>query len=101
MSPDHWLLILCLAVGAYGLRLAGLIGGQAIIRNARLKTLLDDLPGCLIVALVAASLANSDLTVWLAALFALAVAILSNNVVITMALGFAAMFGLQYFGVSL
>ena len=101
MSPDHWLLILCLAVGAYGLHLAGLIGGQAIIRNARLKTLLDDLPGCLIVALVAASLANSDLTVWLAALFALAVAILSNNVVITMALGFAAMFGLQYFGVSL
>ena len=45
MTLDHWLLIGLLAIGAYGLRLAGLFGGQAILQNARLKTLLDDLPG--------------------------------------------------------
>ncbi|MDF2367854.1 AzlD domain-containing protein [Sneathiella sp.] len=100
MTLDHWLLIALLAVGAYGLRLAGLIGGQAILHNAKLKTLLDDLPGCLIVALVATSLADAAPLTWIAAAFALVVAIVSNNVVITMALGFAAMFGLQYFGVG-
>jgi|3_EtaG_2_1085321.scaffolds.fasta_scaffold09295_2 uncharacterized membrane protein len=97
MTLDHWLLIAFLAVGAYGLRLAGLIGGQAILRNERLKTLLDDLPGCLIVALVATSLADASPLTWIAAAFALVVAILTNNVVITMALGFAAMFGMQFF----
>ncbi|WP_373083964.1 AzlD domain-containing protein [Sneathiella sp.] len=100
MTMDHWLLIAGLAVGAYGLRLAGLIGGQAILRHERLATLLDDLPGCLIVALVATSLADASATLWIAAAFALVVAILSNNVVVTMALGFAAVFGMQYFGVG-
>lgn len=38
--------------------------------------------------------------IWIAAAFALVVAIVSSNVVITMALGFAAMFGLQYFGMG-
>lgn len=99
MTLDHWLLIGLLAIGAYGLRLAGLFGGQAILQNARLKTLLDDLPGCLIVALVATSLADASPLTWIAAAFALLVAILSNNVVITMALGFAAMFAMRYFGI--
>lgn len=97
MSLDHWLLILLLALGTYSLRLIGLFGGQRMIRNERFRTLLADLPGCLIVALVAASLGNADPITWIAAAIALIVAILTRNVVITMALGFAAMFALRYF----
>ncbi len=100
MTFDHWLLIGVLALGTYSLRLAGLIGGQAILRNAKLKVLLDDLPGCLIVALVATSLADAAPLTWIAAAFALGIAIVTNNVVITMALGFAAMFAMRYFGVG-
>ena len=96
MTHDHWLLILILAVGTYSLRLIGLYGGQRMIRNERLKNLLADLPGCLIVALVAASLGNADPITWIAAAIALFVAIITRNVVITMALGFAAMFALRY-----
>ena len=96
MTPDHWLLILLLAVGTYSLRLIGLYGGQRMMRSARLKNLLADLPGCLVVALVAASLGTADLVTWIAAAIALLVAILTRNVVITMALGFAAMFALRY-----
>ncbi len=90
MSSAEWLLIGLLAVASYGVRLAGLIGGRAIAANPRLKPFLDDLPGCLVVGLVASSLAGEPVVTWLAALVALAVAIASNNVVVTMAAGLAA-----------
>ena len=90
MTPAQWMLIILLAIAAYGTRLTGLLGGRAIAANPRLKPFLEDLPGCLIVGLVAASLAGEPALVWLAALLALVVAILINNVVITMVAGLAA-----------
>ncbi len=90
MTGAQWLLIGLLAIAAYGVRLAGLFGGRAIAANPRLKPFLDDLPGCLVVGLVAASLAGEPMVTWTAALVALIIAILSNNVVLTMATGMAA-----------
>ncbi|MEO3417259.1 AzlD domain-containing protein [Roseovarius sp. CAU 1744] len=90
MTSAQWLLIVLLAIAAYGVRLAGLVGGRAISANPRLKPFLDDLPGCLVVGLVAASLAGEPAVTWAAALVALGVAILTNNVVVTMVIGLAA-----------
>ncbi len=90
MTGAQWLLIGLLACASYGIRLIGLFGGHAISANPRLKPFLDDLPGCLVVGLVAASLAGEPALTWGAALVALAVAILANNVVVTMAAGLAA-----------
>lgn len=90
MTGAQWTLIVLLAVAAYAVRLAGLFGGQAMAAKPRLKPFLDDLPGCLVVGLVAASLAGEPMMTWAAALVALVIAILSNNVVLTMAAGMTA-----------
>ncbi|MBL4767183.1 MAG: AzlD domain-containing protein [Rhodobacteraceae bacterium] len=98
MTPNQWMLILFLGLAAYGIRLFGLLGGQAIRNNARLRPVLEDLPGCLVVGLIAASLANQPVTTWIAAAIAVLVAIWSNNVVVTMMIGFMAILGLRYLG---
>lgn len=96
MTQSQWMLILLLALAAYGIRLLGLLAGQAIRGNARLSPLLDDLPGCLVVGLVAASLAGQPLPTWIAGAIALFVAMLSNNVVVTMIVGFVTILALQF-----
>lgn len=95
MNSEQWLLIIILGLGAYGIRFLGLIGGNAINDNPRFKKILNNLPGCLVVALVASSLANADPITWLAAAIALTVAIISNHVVLTMAIGFTAIYLLK------
>lgn len=95
MTEQQWILILTLGLGAYGIRFLGLVAGKAINDNRHLKKLLDNLPGCLVVALVASSLANAEPITWLAAAIALAVAIISNHVVLTMLVGFAAIYLLK------
>lgn len=95
MNNEQWILIISLGVGAYAIRFLGLIAGNAINDNLRFKTILDKLPACLVVALVASSLANADPITWLAAIIALIVAILSNHVVLTMTIGFAAIYLLK------
>ncbi len=89
MSAADWVMIIGLAVAAFGIRLAGLIAG-ARIRQSRLAFVLDELPGLIVVALVAASLAGASATAWIAAAIALAVAIPTNHVLVTMAVGVAA-----------
>ena len=100
MTGAQWMLILLLAVASYGVRLAGLIGGRAMSANPRLKPFLNDLPGCLVVGLVAASLAGEPALTWIAGLVALAVAILVNNVVMTMVTGLLAITILQQLALS-
>lgn len=89
MSSSQWSLILLLAGCAYGLRFVGLLAGDWIDRRQKLKKLLDDLPGCLVVALVAASLAQGELAAWVTAPIALAVAIWRANVVLVMVVSMA------------
>ncbi len=97
MTDYHWLLIGILAAAAFTIRLTGLIAGNAI-RRSRLAPLLDDLPGLIIVALVAASLAGQPVLTWLAAAAALAAAWKTNNVVATMLVGVAVFAGLSMTG---
>ena len=70
-----------------------LIAGDAI-RKSRLAPLLDDLPGVILVSLVASSLAGQPLLIWGAAAAALATAWLTSNVILTMIVGAAVVAGI-------
>lgn len=89
MQHDVLLLIAGLAIATYGIRALGLVTG-AFIQRSRFAWVLDDLPGVLIVALVASSLAGASHSSWLAAAVALAIAMRTNHVVLTMIGGVAA-----------
>ena len=95
MTTEQWFLIITLGLGAYSIRFLGLIAGKAINDNQKLKKILDNLPGCLVVALVASSLAEAEPITWLAASIALVAAIITNHVVLTMLIGFAAIYLLK------
>lgn len=97
MSGSHWILVLTLAVAAFSIRLIGLVAGDKI-RSSRHAWLLDDLPGLIVVSLVAASLAGQPFQTWVAAAVALAVAVLTNHVIATMCIGVLAYAGLAWAG---
>lgn len=80
------MLIVVLAVAAFSIRLLGLFAGDAI-KSSRFAWMLDDLPGLIIVSLVASSLAEQSIGTWIAAAAALAVAYFSNHVILTMCVG--------------
>ena len=86
MTSAHWLLILILAMATFSIRIAGLFAGDRI-RASRHAWALDDLPGLIVVSLVAASLAGQPVQTWGAALVALGVAIATNRVIATMCIG--------------
>ena len=90
MTEAQWMLVLGLAVGTYAIRLGGLVAGDAISRRPRLRSVLGDLPGCLVVGLVAASLSDGAAATWLAAAVTLGMAAWSNHVVATMVVGVGA-----------
>jgi len=97
MTSSYWIFIGILAVAAFSIRFIGLIAGDAI-RKSRLAPLLDDLPGLLIVSLVAASMAEQPMMTWFAAAAALGIAWKTNNVIITMIVGVATFAGLSSIG---
>ena len=97
MSESHWGLIALLAAAAFAVRLTGLIAGNAI-RTSRLAPMLDDLPGLIVVSLVAASLAGQPPATWLAGAAALGVAWKTGNMVATMLIGVAIFAGLSLAG---
>lgn len=89
MNRDVILLIVGLAVATYAIRALGLVTGN-FFQQSRFAWVLQELPGILIVALVASSLATMSPTGWIAAAVALGIAIYSNHVVLTMIGGVAA-----------
>lgn len=93
MTGPYWTLLLILAVAAFGIRVTGLIAGTKI-RASRHAWILDDLPGLIVVSLVAASLAGQPVQMWVAASIALAAAVVTNHVIATMCIGVAAYAGL-------
>ena len=97
MTFPFWMLIAVLAITAFSIRVLGLIAGDAI-RSSRYSWVLDDLPGLIVVSLVASSLAGQSMGAWLAAAAALFVAYLTNHVILTMCIGVAAFSGLAWFG---
>ena len=98
MSGQYWAVIGLLAIAAFAIRVTGLIAGGRI-RASRHAWVLDELPGLIVVSLVASSLAGQPPATWLAAGIAAGVAIGTNHVIATMALGMAAFAGLGWLGV--
>ena len=97
MTQAQWALIGALALGTYAIRYVGLLAGDAIERRPALRAVLHDLPGCLVVALVASSLAGKEPFVWLAAAAALVVAAWTKHVIATMVVGTLAFAALRAF----
>lgn len=86
MTGPHWLLFFVLALAAISIRIAGLFTGDKI-RTSRHAWVLEDLPGLIVVSLVAASLAGQPWQMWAAAAAALVVAIATSHVIATMCFG--------------
>ncbi|MEP1613725.1 MAG: AzlD domain-containing protein [Roseobacter sp.] len=89
MEPNAILLIGGLAIATFAVRALGLITGN-FFQESRFSWALRNLPGILIVSLVASSLANMTLVGWAAASIALGIALYSNHVILTMIGGVAA-----------
>lgn len=96
MTDAQWILVASLALGAYSIRFLGLVSGQIINENKKLHRLLQELPSCLIIALIASSLSDANTHTLIAAAIACFIAIISNNVVITMSLGLITYILIQY-----
>jgi len=86
-----------LGFGDLGIRLIGLLAG-ARLQRSRFAPLLDELPGLIVISLVASSLANQPIVTWLAALIAAMVAVFSNNIILTMIVGVVAFATLRLVG---
>lgn len=97
MTFPFWILIVVLAVAAFSIRVLGLFAGDAI-KSSRHSWVLDDLPGLIVVSLVASSLAGQSVGTWIAAGIALFIAYMTNHVILTMCIGVAAYRGLIWFG---
>lgn len=97
MTFPFWMLIGVLAVAAFSIRVLGLFAGDAI-KSSRFSWMLDDLPGLIVVPLVASSLAGQSISTWIAAAASLAVAYVTNHVILTMCIGVAAYGVLAWFG---
>ena len=98
MTGPHWAVIGVLAIAAFSIRVVGLIAGGRI-RASRHAWVLDELPGLIVVCLVAASLAAQPLQTWIAAGAALGAAILTNHVIVTMIVGVLVYAGLAMNGI--
>lgn len=97
MTAPYWTLILVLAVAAFSIRAIGLFAGDKA-RASRHAWLLDELPGLIVVSLVASSLATQPFQTWIAAGIAVCVARISNNVIATMCVGVLIYAGLGFYG---
>ena len=95
MTSTFWMLIIMLAVAAFAIRVAGLLAGDRI-KSSRNAWILDDLPGLIVVSLVAASLSGQPVQMWIAAAIALGVAMVTNHVIATMCLGVMAYAGMTF-----
>ena len=95
---ETWRVILGLCAGTFAIRLSGVLIGQRIPASGAWARGLRALPGCLIVALVAVSLLSGGAREWGAGLVALADAVATGNLPLTMATGIAAIWLLRQFG---
>lgn len=98
MTFPFWMLIAVLAVAAFSIRVLGLLAGDAI-KSSRYSWILDDLPGLIVVSLVASSLAGQPVVTWVAAAVALFAAYITNHVIWTMCIGVASYAMLAWIGI--
>jgi uncharacterized membrane protein len=94
---EAWLVIAGLAVATFAIRLSGALLGQRIPNVGGWARALDALPGCLLVSLVSVALLSGGPKEWIAAAVAIAVAIVTRNLPLTMAAGIASIWALRTF----
>ena len=92
---ETWLVIVALAAATFTIRLSGVLLGQRIPTHGAWARALTALPGCLIVSLVSLSVLRGGPPEWAAGLAALAAAIATKSLPLTMAVGIAAMWLLR------
>ena len=94
---ESWLVITGLMIATFAIRLSGILLGQRIPRDGGWARALNALPGCLLISLVSVALLSGGPKEWIAAAIAIAVAIVSKNLVLTMAVGIACIWALRTF----
>ncbi len=87
---ESWLVVITLALCTFGIRLSGILLGQRLPTSGAWARGLNALPGCLIVALVANLVLSGGPNEWIAGALALATAVLTRNLLMTMGVGIAA-----------
>jgi uncharacterized membrane protein len=94
---EPWLVIVGLMIGTFAIRLSGILLGQRIPRDGGWARALNALPGCLLVSLVSVALLSGGPKEWVAAALAIAAAIVTKSLPLTMAVGIAAIWALRTF----
>lgn len=89
---ESWVLIFGLAAATFAIRLSGYLLGQRLPEHGPWARGLQALPGCLILSLVTYLMMQGGPQEWVAGMIALAVAITSRSLPLTMAAGIAAIY---------
>ena len=84
---DALLITLLLAAATFAIRFGGVVLGQHLPTSGPWTRALNALPGCLIVSLVTVMLISGGVNEWLGAVAALAVAIITRSLPLTMLAG--------------
>lgn len=92
---EHFVVITGLALGTFAIRFGGYLLGAGIPASGPWAQALQALPGCLIAALLAVILVQAGPAEWTAATVALAAALLSRSLPLTMLAGVAAVWLLR------
>ena len=87
---ESWIVVLFLAACTFSIRLSGILLGKRLPTSGAWARGLNALPGCLIVALVANLVLSGGPNEWIAGTLALAAAMLTRNLLITMIVGISA-----------
>jgi uncharacterized membrane protein len=98
--PETGIVIAGLAIGTFAIRLGGVLIGARLPAGGAWARAFEALPGSLIAALVTVILLQGGPAEWLAGAVALAVALATRNLPLTMAAGIAAVWGLRSLGLS-
>ncbi len=86
---ESWIVVFTLAACTFGIRLSGILLGQRLPTSGAWARGLNALPGCLIVALVANLVLSGGPNEWIAGALSLTTALLTCNLLMTMAVGIA------------
>ena len=95
---ETWWVIAGLAVATFAIRMSGVLLGEKLPTTGPWARGLEALPGCLIVSLVAVLLLGGGPAEWMAGVIALAVAVYTRNLPLTMVAGIGAIYLLRHYG---
>lgn len=94
---ETWWVIAALILGTFAIRLGGVLIGNRLPREGAWARALNALPGSLIIALVGVLILSGGWVEWIAGVVALAIAIMSRSLLLTMAAGIIGVWALRQF----